>query len=153
MGIPISSAGVTVGYAVETTAGTKPVTGFIKIPDIKKVPNLNPSPSSLDTTILSETEYKTAINGLKDLGGALEFTANLTEELMAAWDTIMTTYTGLTAGKQMWIEIKHPKLAKSVFFKGEPTPIGSPEYSIDGVSEISLYIAPVSAPKWETKST
>ena len=33
--IAMSTAGVTVNYAVEATAGTRPTTGYIKIPSIK----------------------------------------------------------------------------------------------------------------------
>ena len=82
MGVAINTAGVTVGYAVEATAGTRPTTGYTVIPDIKSVPELNPSPETLESTNLMETEYKTYIEGLKDLGGALSFTANLTKELI-----------------------------------------------------------------------
>lgn len=153
MGIAISTAGVTVGYAVETTAGTKPTAGYTLIPDIKKTPSLNPSPNGLDSTVLSETEYKTYINGLKDLGGSLEFTANLTEALITAWGELTTAFAGLTGGKQIWFEIKHPDLTKSVFFKGEPTKIGLPEFTVDVVSEVSLFVAPISALAWDTKST
>ena len=44
MGVAINTAGVTVGYAVEATAGTRPTSGYTVIPDIKSVPELNPSP-------------------------------------------------------------------------------------------------------------
>ena len=68
MGIALSTAGVTVGYATETTAGTRPTTGFKLIPDIKEVPEMNPEPESLETTTLAATEFKTYTEGLKDLG-------------------------------------------------------------------------------------
>ena len=47
--IAMSTAGVTVNYAVEATAGTRPTTGYIKIPSIKSVPEMNPSPETLET--------------------------------------------------------------------------------------------------------
>ena len=77
MGIALSTAGVTIGYAVEETVGERPTTGYKNIPDVKSIPEMNPEPETLESTTLAETEYKTYIEGLKDLGGALSFTANL----------------------------------------------------------------------------
>lgn len=58
--IAMSTAGVTVNYAVEATAGTRPTTGYIKIPSIKSVPEMNPSPETLETAWATLVEaYKT----------------------------------------------------------------------------------------------
>lgn len=125
MGIALSTAGVTIGYAVEATAGTRPTTGYVKIPDIKEVPEMNPEPETLETTTLEATEYKTYIEGLKDLGGALSFLANYTTELEEAWAELVEAYkTAKEAGKATWFEVKHPGLAKSVFFAGQPSAMG-----------------------------
>ena len=154
MGIAISTAGVTVGYAVETTAGTRPTTGFKVIPDIKEVPEMNPEPETLETTTLSATEYKTYIEGLKDLGGALSFLANFTTELETEWTALMTAYKTATDGKKaIWFEVKHPKLEKSVFFTGQPSAMGLPSMSVGSVMETNLFITPTNAPIWATKST
>ena len=154
MGIALSTAGVTVGYAVESTKGTRPVSGFIRIPDIKEVPEMNPEPETLETTTLAETEYKTYIEGLKDLGGALSFLANYTTELETAWSTLVTAYKAAKAeDKAVWFEVKHPSLEKSVFFTGQPSAMGLPAMSVGSVLETSLYITPTNAPTWETKST
>lgn len=154
MGIAISTAGVTVGYAVETTKGTRPTTGFKLIPDIKEVPEMNPEPETLETTVLSETEYKTYIEGLKDLGGALSFLANYTSELETVWAALVEAYkTAAETDLATWFEIKHPKLEKSVFFTGQPSAMGLPAMSVNSVLETNLYITPTNAPTWETKST
>lgn len=154
MGVAINTAGVTVGYAVETAAGTRPTTGYKVIPDIKSVPELNPSPETLESTNLMETEYKTYIEGLKDLGGALSFTANLTKDLISVWDELVKAYeTAQASGKATWFEIKHPKLEKSVFFSGQPSKTGLPAIEVNSILETNLYITPTGAPEWETKST
>lgn len=154
MGIAISTAGVTVGYAVETIKGTRPSTGFKLIPDIKEVPEMNPEPETLETTVLSETEYKTYIEGLKDLGGALSFLANYTSELETVWAALVEAYkTAAATDLATWFEIKHPKLEKSVFFTGQPSAMGLPAMSVNSVLETNLYITPTNAPAWETKST
>lgn len=90
MGIALSTAGVTIGYAVEATSGTKPTTGYTVIPDVKEVPEMNPEPETLESTTLAETEFKTYIEGLKDLGGALSFLANYTTELEAVWEELVS---------------------------------------------------------------
>lgn len=154
MGIALSTAGVTVGYAVEATKGTRPTTGFVVIPDIKEVPEMNPEPETLETTTLAETEYKTYIEGLKDLGGALSFIANFTTDLQTAWDELVAEYTTAKAdGKSIWFEVKHPGLAKSVFFTGQPSAMGLPSMGVNAVLETNLYITPTNAPIWETKTT
>ena len=154
MGVAINTAGVTVGYAVEATAGTRPTTGYIVIPDIKSVPELNPSPETLESTNLMETEYKTYIEGLKDLGGALSFTANLTKELITVWDELIKKYEEATeAGNATWFEIRHPKLEKSVYFSGQPSKTGLPAIEVNSILETNLYITPTGAPEWEAKST
>ena len=154
MGIAVSTAGVTFGYAVEKTKGTRPITGFTLIPDIKEIPEMNPEPETLETTVLSETEYKTYIEGLKDLGGALSFLANYTSELETVWATLVEAYkTAATNGLATWFEIQHPKLEKSVFFTGQPSAMGLPAMSVNSVLETNLYITPTNAPAWVTKST
>lgn len=153
MGIAISTAGVTFGYAVESTKGTRPTSGYTIIPDVKEIPEMNPEPETLETTTLAETEFKTYIEGLKDLGGALSFLANYTEELESAWSDLVTAYKGaIDEGKATWFEIKHPKLDKSVFFTGQPSAMGLPAMSVGSVLETNLYITPTNAPAWETKS-
>ena len=154
MGIALSTAGVTVRYAVETVKGTRPTSGYTLIPDIKEVPEMNPEPETLETTTLAETEYKTYIEGLKDLGGALAFTANYTTEVETVWAELVEEYkTAIDSGLSTWFEIKHPKLDKSVFFTGQPSAMGLPAMSVNSVLETSLYITPTSAPQREAKST
>lgn len=154
MGIALSTAGVTVGYAVEATKGTKPSTGYINIPDIKEVPEMNPEPETLESTTLAETEFKTYIEGLKDLGGALSFLANYTTELEGVWEELVEAYqTAKASGKSVWFEVKHPGLTKSVFFTGQPSAMGLPAMSVNSILETNLYITPTNAPTWDTKTT
>lgn len=154
MAINLSTAGVQLQYAVETTAGTRPTTGYTRIKGIKSTPSLNPSPDALETTTLDELEYKTYIDGLKDVGGAIEFTFNLTEELMTAWDTLMTAYeTGKAAGKATWFTIIVPGLTDSFYFTGNPSAMGLPETSVNSVLEITNYITPTNAPEKFAKPT
>ena len=148
-----STAGMRLYYVVETTAGTRPSTGLTKIPEVKSIPSFNPRPDTIESTTLEETEFKTYVEGLKDLGGALEFGANLTEDLITAWDTCNSAHDALTGGKAMWFYIVHDGLSKSVAFMGDPAPIGLNESAVNSMLETTLYITPNSAPEWVTKPT
>lgn len=51
-----STAGMHLYYVVEASAGTRPVSGLTKIPEVKSIPSFNPSPETIDSTTLEETE-------------------------------------------------------------------------------------------------
>lgn len=152
--INLSTAGVSVQYAVETVAGTRPTSGYTKIIGVKSTPSLNPSPETLESTTLDETEYKTYVEGLKDLGGALEFTANLTQALVDQWDEVVTAYETAVAGnKSMWFTIVIPGIKESVYFTGKPSNLGAPETAVSSILETTLYITATNAPAWFAKPT
>lgn len=154
MAINLSTAGIKLKYAVEATAGTRPTSGYKAISGAKSTPSLNPSPDTLETTTLDELEYKTYIDGLKDLGGALEFTFNLTQELVEAWEELMTAYeTAKASGKATWFVIDIPGLTKAFYFTGNPSNMGIPETSVNAVLEITNYITPTNAPESFDKPT
>lgn len=154
MAINLSTAGIKLLYAVETTAGTRPTSNYTRIKGIKTTPDLNPAPDTLEATTLDETEYKTYVKGLKDLGGALPVTFNLTEELITAWDNMMDAYeAGKLANKATWFCIVVPDLTKAFFFTGEPSEMGLPETGVNQVLEITNYITPTNAPAKFDKPT
>lgn len=154
MSIRLSTAGITLKYAVETTKGTKPTTGYTEVPEIKEIPEINPEPSTLETTTLKETEYKTYIDGLKDLGGALTFVANLTDDFKTTWESIMTAYeTAKAGGKSVWWLIDIPGITEGCYFTGNPSNLGVPGASVDSVLEVNVYITPTNAPTWAAKPT
>jgi hypothetical protein len=154
MAIQLSTAGVKVYYAVETTKGTRPTASWTQLKEIKSVPELNPEPNNLQTTNLEEPEWHTYIPGLKSLGGALPFLANLTEESMAAWEDLVEAYeTGASTGLSTWFVVVIPGLTKSLYFAGQPSPMGMPGMEVDSVLEVNFYVSPTGAPKWDAKPT
>lgn len=153
MSIRLSTAGISLKYAVETASGVRPTTGYLTIPEVKEIPEINPEPSTLDTTTLAETEYRTYINGLKDLGGALAILANLTQDSKDAWDTLYQSYvTAKADNKSVWFMVDIPDIDEACYFTGEPSPIGVPGAAVDGVLEINLYVTPTNAPSWDEKT-
>lgn len=154
MAIYLSTIGVHLKYAVEATAGTRPTSGYIDLVGVKSIPALTSAPDNLETTTLNETEYKTYIPGLKDLGGSLGFTFNLSQDLKDAWDTLMTAYqTAAATNKETWFEVVVPGLTESLFFKGVPSAMGLPEMGVNSVAEVENSITPTAAPIWAEKST
>ena len=152
MALEISTAGVSLKYAVESTAGTKP-SAFTAIPNIKETPDFNPEPSTLEVTDLSDLVWKRYIAGLKDPGGALSFTANLTSAFKTAWAGVVSAYeTGIASNKQTWFEIVVPTVG-SFYFAGIPAELGINGMSVDAVAETSVYITPNQIHGWDTSST
>nr|DAH33064.1 MAG TPA: tail tube protein [Caudoviricetes sp.] len=154
MSIRLSTAGITLNYAVESAAGTRPAESYTEVPEIKSIPEMNPEPETLETTTLKETEYKTYIDGLKDLGGALSFTANLTKDLVTAWEAVVqAAKTAADSGKATWWCILIPGLEKALYFTGTPSALGMPGAEVGDVLEATLYVTPTGAPQWEAKPT
>ena len=153
MALEISTAGVSVKYAVEATAGTRPTTGYTAIPNIKATPDFNPEPSTLEVTDLSDLVWKRYIAGLKDPGGALTFTANLTSAFKTAWETLVSAYeTALETSKATWFEIAVPTVG-SFYFAGIPSELGINAMEVDAVAEIDVYVTPNQIEGWSTSST
>jgi hypothetical protein len=152
--IDLSTAGVHMYYAVEATAGTRPTSGYVDLPGIKSTPSLNPATDALESTTLNETTWKTYVQGLKDLGGSLEFTFNLTQALLDAWETLIdSAATAKAAGKSTWFAIVVPGLTKAFYFTGNPSEMGLPETEVNAVLEITNYITPTNAPAKFDKPT
>ena len=153
MALELSTAGVLLKYACETTAGTRPTTGYTQIPNIKSIPDFNPEPESLEVTDLSDTEWRRYIPGLKDPGGALAFTANLTTGFKTAWSTMMTAATTAAASnKATWFEIMVPSFG-SFYFAGIPSDLGMTAMDVNSVLEIEAYITPNQIEGWGNSST
>ena len=152
--INLSTAGVFLAYCVETSAGTRPTTGYTKLTGLKSTPSLNPAPETLESTTLDETEFKTYVKGLRDLGGSLEFTFNLTQNLVDEWGALVTAYeTAKASNKATWFTVVIPGITNSFYFTGEPSAMGVPETSVNSILEITNYITPTNAPTSASKPT
>lgn len=150
----VSTAGVLVGYKAEANAGEQPSGAYTKIPNIKSIPDLNPEPSNLDVTDLSDEEWKRYIPGLKDPGGSLAFTANNTDAFQTAWTAVVSAYTtAKAAGKSVWFQILIPGLSKAFYFAGIPSDLGLKGMEVDAVAEVDCYITPNNIGGWDTKTS
>lgn len=149
--LDLSTAGMKVAYAIESTAGTKPST-FTNIPKPKSIPDFNPEASALQTTSLNETEFHTYIKGLKDVGGALQINFNMSQDFITLWNTtiVAAAETAKAAGKALWFEFYHPSLTQGFFFTAEASELGFPSADVDAVFEGSVSITPTGNIGWAT---
>lgn len=154
MAIELSTAGIIMHYAAETAAGTRPTTGYTPLLGLKSIPDFNPEPSTHQTTPLDETEWHRYIPGLKDVGGAMKFKANNTDEFQTAWSTLEEAFeTAKADGKAMWFAVVIPGLTKAFYFSGEPAKLGLSAIEVDSVLEIEPIITPSRVHGWDTKPT
>lgn len=138
----VTTAGMYLCWAAETTAGTRPTTGYTVIPEIKSMPDLNQEPNAIDSTTLLETENETSEPGLKSVG-VLTYGANMTDDLEEiVEDLIAAQEEAAEAGKRIWYAEVNPKLKKASFFAGKMSNINFSEASVNAMGDTSIYITP-----------
>lgn len=153
MALEFSSAGVQIRYCVESTAGSRPTTGYRVIPSIKSSPDFNAEPSQLDVTDFSDKVWKRSIAGLRDVGGAIAFTANMTASFKTAWNSLISAYTSaVSASRSTWFEVAIPNF-DSFYFAGQPIELGVKGMDVDSVVEADGYVVPNQIFGWGTSST
>lgn len=146
-GIPLSTAGTELAWAVETSKGVMPTSARF-IPDVLSMPDMNAESEKIDVTDLSCKKYKKFINGLIDLSGASSYGANLTMLLYEEWKKLMPAYeTAKVAGLQTWFFIVTPGLP-TVAFPGEPGVLGIPGKEVNQQNKVNLSITVSGEPKW-----
>ena len=146
----LSTAGIQFAYGVEATAGTKP-SAFTNIPGVKAIPEMNPEPSTLETTSLNAKVWKTYIAGLKDTGGALGLTFNDNDEFQAAWEAFKAAFvTGKASNLATWVEFYIPGKTKAFYMTVDVSDLGFGGAEVDSVLENTGYIVPNGNIGWET---
>lgn len=134
----ISTVGALVGYAIETTAGTKPTT-FKLLHRINATDEISIETETIDASAL-EDEIERTIAGRGTTGGTFGVTVNVTDETIAEWETLIEEYeTAKTSGKAMWYEEYFPALQKAFFTKVEPpTVIPKPALEQNGLLTVTM---------------
>ena len=152
MALELSTAGIKVMWAVESSAGSRPTTGYARIRGVKSIPEFNPEPSSLEVTDLGDTEWKRYIPGLKDPGGAIGLTVNDFVNFRTDWNAMLTAFGNLSDGKQLWIQYVVPGM-DSFYFPAIPSELGFGGAEVDSVLENAAYLTPNGAPVFATASS
>ncbi len=156
MAIDLTTAGILVKWAVESTAGTRPTTGYAELVGVKSIPESGGAPNTLQTTVLKETVQHTYTMGLKDSGGAFALTVNDNDDFRTSFNAMYTAYeTAKASGKALWIEYYEPGITgkASWFFSAIPAPLSFGGAEVDAVLENTVYFVPTCAPINEAASS
>ena len=167
MALEITTVGATVKYCIETTAGTRPTTGYTEIPDVNEAPDFPMDVEVLDAsnttdtiTYASEDENVVTVDENGNLtavgnpGGDKEFTLNHTENVITVWNTLVSSAsTAYAEGKQTWFEYVYPESTKSFFFTAIPLALGNGGIAQNEVDTIPAHVICTGIGGWEAKST
>lgn len=152
MALEFNTIGVKVNYCIESSAGTRPTSGYTNIPDIKNIPDIAMAPNQLEVTNLVDN-YKRFIAGVKDVGNDIQLTANLTASLKTTWASLVSDAgEAWASGKSTWFEVSIPNF-ESFYFAGQPTELGIASMGVDAVIEAQLHIIPNQIAGWATASS
>lgn len=123
----ISTLGITFGYAMETTAGTKP-SAFKQLNRINSIGGINIENEQIDASALEDLVSR-YIQGRGDTGGTFPVGVNCTNETLAEWEEVISDYNAAKGtGKRMWFQTIIPGFEKAEFVVAQPpTKIPSPE--------------------------
>lgn len=155
--IPLSTIGVKISYAVETTAGTRPTTGYTHLVGLMSTPDFSVAPNTADVTSFDNLEYTSKLKLLKDIPDNLEFGMRFGQEAYDTWETMVSAYeAGIetsTGRLDTWYCIEIPNFDKAIFIKGEPSHIGLPSMEQNSGIDATCYITPLGEPKFATPPT
>ena len=152
MALEFSSIGMKLAYCVETTAGSRPLSGYTEIPDIKSIPALDFEPSNLQVTNLVDKRHR-FVPGVSGIGSDFPIQCNLTASMKTTWASLVSAATtGFGSGKTTWFEVKVPDF-DSFYFSGMPVDMGFGGAEVDAVAEATVRIVPNTVVGWAAKST
>lgn len=156
MGIEILSAGSAVKWAAETTAGTRPTTGYTTLQGVTAISANNEAPNMHQTTKLSATVSHTAIPGLAGGGlNAQAISVNDYDVFRTSWAALVSAYdTATAAGKGFWIEYAYPPNSgmDSYYYQAQPISLGYGGAEVDAVMVNTAYLAMTGQPEFAAAS-
>lgn len=123
----LSTLGITFGYGVEATAGTKP-TSFTQLTRVNNIGGISIENEQIDASALEDMVSR-YVQGRADTGGSFPVTVNATPETITEWESVMEEYKAAAAtGKRMWFETIIPGFDEAFFAVAQPpTAIPQPE--------------------------
>lgn len=136
----LSTLGIKFGYAVETTAGTKPA-AFTQLERCNNISGIELSTEQIDASAL-EDEVTKYIAGRQDTGGEWTVTFNLTAEVVAQLEEMITRYQAGQAGspvKNTWFEVWSPNQTNAFYVVAQPPKVlPMPEFGQNELQTIDV---------------
>lgn len=147
----LSTLGITFGYGVETTAGTKP-SSFTQLDRINNIGGISMDVEQIDASALEDTQTK-YVAGRADTGGQWEVTINFTDETATEWDTLISAYnTAQASGKNLWFEVILPNQSDAFFVVAQPPQqLPMPEIGQNELLTVAISLTVVEYKGWDTK--
>ena len=147
----LSTLGITFGYGVETTAGTKP-SAFTQLDRINNIGGISMDVEQIDASALEDTQTK-YVAGRADTGGQWAVTVNFTDETATEWETLISAYnTAQASGLAMWFEVILPNQSDAFFVVAQPPQqIPMPEIGQNELLTVEISLTVVEYKGWDTK--
>lgn len=125
----VSTLGIILSYAVETTSGQKP-SAFTALDRINAISGIELSTETIDASALEDLQER-SIAGRQSTGGEWSFTINATAETITEVEAMMAaSATGLASNLRTWFQVYSPNLSKAWFVVAQPgSKIPMPDFS------------------------
>ena len=149
----LSTLGITMGYGVETTAGTKPAS-FSALDRINSIGGITMDVEKIDASALEDTATK-YVAGRADTGGDWSVTVNFTDETVEQWEDLIDAYnTAQASDLNIWFEICLPNQSDAFFVIAQPPQqLPMPEIGQNELLTIEISNTVVEYKGWDTKVT
>lgn len=148
----LTTAGISLKYAVESTAGTKPSSFSTAIPNVTSIGATTSDPEMYDVTDLSDTETRRKIKGLQDISDVVTLGVNLTKAFATAWATLVSAAeTAIDGGKKTWFEVSITGYG-AYYFTGIPVALQCPAIDTGAVLTDEVRIALTSVNGFEAEA-
>lgn len=147
----LSTLGITFGYGVESTAGTKPGS-FTQLTRINSIGGISITPETIDASALEDSVEK-SVAGRATTGSTWEVVVNYTPDTADEWDDLISAYNTAHASQlQMWFEVIVPGMTDAFFCVAEPPQeIPMPELSQNSLLTVTMSLTIVDYKGTSTK--
>ena len=147
----LSTLGITFGYGVESSAGTKP-SSFTQLNRINNIGGISMDVEQIDASALEDTQTK-YVAGRADTGGTWEVTVNFTDETADEWADLITAYnTAQASNLNLWFEVILPNQSDAFFVVAQPPQqIPMPEIGQNELLTVAISLTVVEYKGWQTK--
>jgi len=147
----LSTLGITFGYGVEATAGTKP-SSFTQLDRINNIGGISMDVEQIDASALEDTQTK-YVAGRADTGGQWTVTVNFTDETADEWGDVIDDYnTAQASGLNLWFEVILPNQSDAFFVVAQPPQqLPMPEIGQNELLTVEIVLTVVEYKGWDTK--
>ena len=147
----LSTLGITFGYGVESTAGTKP-SSFTQLNRINNIGGISMDVEQIDASALEDTQTK-YVAGRADTGGTWAVTVNFTDETADEWTDLIDDYnTAAASNLNLWFEVILPNQSDAFFVVAQPPQqLPMPEIGQNELLTVEINLTVVEYKGWDTK--